>query len=67
MAATGTKSRFCPPLYWTARRVVWWFLRAVHRLEIRGTENIPWRGPVILAALKATEGSDGICHSDISI
>lgn len=50
MAATGTESRFFAPLYWTARRVVWWYLRAVHRLEIRGTENIPWRGPVILAA-----------------
>ena len=50
MAATGTESRFFAPLYWTARRVVWWYLRAVHRLEIRGTENIPCRGPVILAA-----------------
>ena len=50
MAATGTESRFCAPLYWFAHRLVWWFLRGFYRIRIRGTGNIPWRGPVVLAA-----------------
>lgn len=42
--------RFSPALYWTARRLVWWFLRGIYRIEVRGTGNIPWKGPVVLAA-----------------
>ncbi len=30
--------------------MVWWFLRGIYRIEIRGTGNIPWKGPVVLAA-----------------
>ena len=51
MAATGTEARFFAPLYWLAHHLVWWFLRGFYRIRIRGTENIPWRGPVVLAAL----------------
>lgn len=50
MAGTGTEARFFAPLYWLSHRLVWWFLRGFYRIEIRGTENIPWRGPVVLAA-----------------
>ena len=50
MAATGTESRFFAPLYWLSHRLVWWFLRGFYRIRIRGVENIPWRGPVVLAA-----------------
>ncbi len=45
-----SEPRFSPALYWTARRLVWWFLRGIYRIEIRGTGNIPWKGPVVLAA-----------------
>lgn len=38
------------PLYWASRRTVWYFLRCKYNLQIAGVENIPWRGPVILAA-----------------
>ena len=50
MAASGTEGRFFAPLYWLSHRLVWWFLKGFYRIQIRGTGNIPWKGPVVLAA-----------------